>query len=77
MTLTPKPATFLHFSSVAMATSLDKWKYDTDPSSARNVLSYDVKNAKLGAVDPDIFHEIRQFFGHVMGVVVSIIPPRI
>jgi len=45
-----------------MATSLDKWKYATDPSSARNVLSYDVKNAKIGGVDPEIFHEIRQFF---------------
>ena len=49
-----------------MATSLDKWKYATDPSSARNVLSYGVKKAKIGAVDPEIFDEIRQFFGHVI-----------
>jgi len=32
-----------------------------DPSSARNVLSYSVKNATIGAVDPEI-DEIRQFF---------------
>jgi len=51
-----------------MATSLDKWKYATDPSCARNALSYGVtvKNAKIGAVDPEIFHEIRQFFGHII-----------
>jgi len=49
-----------------MATSLDKWKYATDPSSARNALSYGLKNAKIGAVDPEIFHEIHQFFGHVI-----------
>jgi len=49
-----------------MAKSLDKWKYATDPSSARNVLSYGVKKAKIGAVDPEIFDEIRQFFGHVI-----------
>jgi len=45
-----------------MATSLDKWKYATDPSSAPNALSY----AKIGAVDPEIFDEICKFFGHVM-----------
>jgi len=45
-----------------MATSLDKWKYATDPLSARNALLYSVKNAKIGAVDPEIFDEIRQFF---------------
>jgi len=49
-----------------MATSLDKWKYATDPSSARNVLSYGVKSAKIGAVNPEIFDEIYQFFGHVI-----------
>jgi len=41
-------------------------KYATDPSSARNALLYGVKNAKMGAVDPEIFDEIRQFFGHVI-----------
>jgi len=40
VTSNPKPPKFLHFSSVAMAMSLDKWKYATDPSSARNALSY-------------------------------------
>ena len=45
-----------------MATSLDKLKYAKDPLSARNALSYGVKNAKIGAVDPEIFDEIRQFF---------------
>jgi len=49
-----------------MATSLYKWKYAADPSSARNALSYGVKNAKIGAVDPEIFDEIRQFFGHII-----------
>jgi len=49
-----------------MATSLDKWKYATDPSSARNALSYGAKIAKIGPADPEIFHEIRQFFGHVI-----------
>jgi len=48
-----------------MATSLDKRKYATDPSSGRNALSYGVKNAKISAVDPEIFHEKRQFFDHV------------
>jgi len=37
-------------------------KYATDPSSARN----GVKKAKIGAVDPEIFYEIRQFFGHII-----------
>jgi len=49
-----------------MATSHDKWKYATDPLSARNTLSYGVKNAKIGAVDPEIFHEIRQYFSYVI-----------
>jgi len=49
-----------------MATSLDKWIYATDPSSARKALSYGVKNAKIGAVDPEIFDEICQFWGHVI-----------
>jgi len=31
-----------------------------------HALSYGVKNAKIGAVDPEIFDEIRQFFGHVI-----------
>jgi len=48
-----------------MATSLGKWKYARDPSSARNALSYGVKYVKIGAVDL-IFDEIRQFFGHVI-----------
>ena len=54
--------TFSQHYLVAMATSLDKWKYATDPSSAHNALSYGVKYVKIGAVDPVIFHEIRQFF---------------
>jgi len=41
-------------------------KYATDPSSARKALLYGVKNAKDGGVDPEIFDEIRQFFGHVI-----------
>jgi len=49
-----------------MATSLHEWKDATDPSSARNAFSYGVKNAKIDAVDPEIFDEICQFFGHVI-----------
>ena len=30
------------------------------------MLLYGVKNAKIGEVDPEIFDEIRQFFGHVI-----------
>jgi len=36
-------------------------KYATDPSSACNALSYSVKNATIGTIDPDIFDEMRQF----------------
>ena len=49
-----------------MATSLDKWKYATDPPSPRNALSYGVKNAKIGAVDPEILDQIGPFFGRVI-----------
>ena len=49
-----------------MAMSLDKWKCATDPSSARNALSYGVKNVKIGAVHPEIFNEICHVFGHVI-----------
>jgi len=49
-----------------MATSLDKWKYATDPSFARNALSYGVKIAKIGTVDPEILDQISPFFGHVI-----------
>jgi len=41
-------------------------EYATDPSSARNALSYGVKNAKIGAVDPEILDQISPFFGHVI-----------
>ena len=57
--------TFLQYYLVAMATSLDKLeKKAIDPSSARNALSYGVKNAKIGAVDPQIFDEIRHFLAN-------------
>ena len=49
-----------------MATSLDKWQYATDPSSARNALSYGVKFAKIGPVDPEILDQLRPFFGRVV-----------
>ena len=49
-----------------MANSLDKWKCATNPSSARNALSYAVKNAKIGPVYQEILDEIRQFFGRVV-----------
>ena len=49
-----------------MATSLHKWKYATDPSSARNALSYGVKFAKIGPVAPEILDQLRPFFGRVI-----------
>jgi len=51
-----------------MATSLDKWEnmLQIHHLHARNARSYGAKNAKIGAVDPEIFNEIRQFFGHVI-----------
>jgi len=48
-----------------MATSLTNWKKATDPSSARNALSYGVKIAKIGPVDPEI-DQLSPFFGHVI-----------
>jgi len=52
----------------SMATSLDKlennncssWKIGTDPSSARKVLSYGEKIAKIGPANPEIFDKIHQ-----------------
>ena len=38
----------------------------TDPSSARNVLSYGVKIAKISPVDPEKFNQIGPFFGRVI-----------
>jgi len=54
-----------------MATSLDKWQYATDPSSARNALSYGVKFAKIGPVDPEILDQLRPFFGRVIPYVLK------
>ena len=54
------PSFWQHY-LVAMATSLDKWKYATDPSSARNALSCGEKIAKIGPVDPDILDQIGPF----------------
>jgi len=52
---------------VAMATSLDKLeKKAIDSSSAPNVLSYGVKIAKMGLVDPEILNQISAFFGRVI-----------
>ena len=52
--------------ATSMATSLDKWKCATDPSSARNALSYGVKFAKIGPVYPEILDQLRPFFGRVI-----------
>ena len=47
---------------VAMATSLEKFeKKTTYSSSARNALSYGVKIAKIGPVDPEILDKIGPF----------------
>jgi len=59
--------TFSQYYFVAMATSLDKLeKKVTDPSSARNALSYGVKVAKICPVDPEILDQICSFFGRVI-----------
>jgi len=50
-----------------MAKSLDKSKkLSSYPSSARKALSHGEKNAKINLVYPDIFDDIRQFFGRVV-----------
>jgi len=50
-----------------MATSLAKSENKvSDLSFAPKVLSYGIKTAKIGPVDPEIFDEIRQFFGRVV-----------
>jgi len=38
----------------------------TDPSSAHNVLSYGVKTAKIGPVDPEISTKYASFLGNVI-----------
>ena len=58
--------TFLQHNLVAMATSLDKLEKNTDPSSARNALSYGVHIAKIGPVDAGILDQIGLFFGRVI-----------
>jgi len=59
--------TFSQYYLVAMATSLNKLeKKATDPSSARNALSYGVTFAKIGPVDPEILDQIVPFFGPVI-----------
>jgi len=45
---------------------LVNWKNGTDPSSARNALSYGVKIAKIGPVDAEILDQIGPFFGRVI-----------
>jgi len=45
---------------------LINWKKATDPSSACNALSYGVKIAKIGPVDPEIVDQICPFFGGVI-----------
>ena len=59
--------TFLQYYLVAMATSLDKLeKKDTVPSSPHNALSYGVKIAEIGPVDPEILDQISPFFGRII-----------
>jgi len=45
---------------------LTNWKISTNPSSAHKVLLYGENNAKIGAVDREIFDEICHFFGHII-----------
>ena len=67
--------TFSQYYLVAMATSLDKLgEKATDPSSARNFLSYGAKIAKIGPVDPEILDQIGPFFGHVIPDVLKMSP---
>jgi len=51
---------------VAMATSLTTSKNKVQIYYLHKVLSYDVKTAKIDPVDPEIFDNIRQFFGRVV-----------
>jgi len=41
-------------------------KQGTDLSSALKALSYGVKIAKIGPIDPEILDQISLFFGHVI-----------
>jgi len=49
-----------------MATSLDKLEKSYRSIICTNALSYGVKIAKIGPVDPEILDEISPFFGHVI-----------
>jgi len=66
--MTPNPQTtkILAFFVGCYGNVPDKWKYATDPSSSRNGLSYGVKIAKIGPVDPEILDQIGPFFGRVI-----------
>jgi len=71
--VTPNPRNHLIFAFFVgcHGTSLDKWKYATDPSSARNALSFGVKIVKIGPVDPEILDPISPFCGHVIPDVIK------
>jgi len=58
--------TFSQYYLVAMATSLDQLEKTADRSSARNALSYGVKIANIGPVDPEILDQIGPFLGRVI-----------
>jgi len=50
-------STLIHFRNIIWLPSqrpLINWKKATDPSSVRNAVSYGVKIAKIGPVDPEI-----------------------
>jgi len=49
-----------------MATSLDKLENKVNPSSAHKALLYGENIAKIRPVCPEIFNEIRLFFGLVV-----------
>ena len=59
--------TFSQYYLVAMATSLDKLEKKLQiHHAARNALSYGVKIAKIGPVDPEILDQRGPFFGRVI-----------
>jgi len=61
--------TLIHFRNIIWLPwqrPLINWKNATYPSSARNALSYGVKTAKIGPVDPEILDHICPFFGPVI-----------
>jgi len=57
---------FFDFNWLPWQRPLTNWKISTDPSSTHKVLSYGENIAKIRPLCPQIFKEIRLFFGRVV-----------